>query len=83
MPATCWSCRAQGLKNAVVWIDNPPPGHATPQPGGKVEIDQKGCAFIPRVVVVQAGGTVDFLNSDRLLARDNGPRIVFARLMPR
>ncbi len=57
----------KGLENAVVWIDNPPPGHATPQPGGKVEIDQKGCAFIPRVVVVQAGGTVDFLNSDRLL----------------
>jgi uncharacterized protein (DUF2141 family) len=32
-----------------------------------VEIDQKGCTFIPRVVVVPAGGTVDFLNSDRLL----------------
>jgi hypothetical protein len=32
-----------------------------------VELDQKGCAFVPRVVVIPAGGTVDFLNSDRLL----------------
>ena len=30
-------------------------------------MDQNGCVFIPRVVVVPAGGTVDFLNSDRLL----------------
>ena len=33
----------------------------------KVEIDQNGCLFVPRIVVVAAGGTVDFLNSDRLL----------------
>jgi plastocyanin len=33
----------------------------------KVEMDQKGCVFVPRVVLVPAGGTVEFLNSDRLL----------------
>ncbi|PYN03663.1 MAG: hypothetical protein DME02_23085, partial [Candidatus Rokuibacteriota bacterium] len=33
----------------------------------KVEMDQKGCVFVPRVVIVPAGGTVEFLNSDRLL----------------
>jgi len=54
------------LKNAVVWIENPPAG-AAPAPAAKVEMDQNGCVFIPRVVVVPAGGTVDFLNSDRLL----------------
>src|SRR5215831_14349230 len=56
------------LRNAVVWIENPPPG-VTPAsaPADKVEIDQNGCTFVPRVVVVPAGGTVDFLNSDRLL----------------
>ncbi len=54
------------LKNAVVWLDNPPPG-AAPAPDAKVEIDQNGCVFVPRVVIVPAGGTVDFLNSDRLL----------------
>ena len=57
----------KGLKNAVVWLDNPPADRATPAPGAKVSIDQQGCVFVPRVVVVQAGGTVDFLNSDRLL----------------
>jgi plastocyanin len=56
------------LRNAVVWIDNPPSGAAPASPlADKVEIDQNGCSFIPRVVVVPAGGTVDFLNSDRLL----------------
>ncbi|MFI4903379.1 MAG: carboxypeptidase regulatory-like domain-containing protein [Burkholderiales bacterium] len=57
----------KGIKNAVVWLDNPPPDRASPAPGAKVTVDQQGCVFIPRVVVVQAGGTVDFLNSDRLL----------------
>ena len=55
-----------GLRNAVVWIENPPPG-ATGAQDAKVEMDQNGCVFVPRVVVVPAGGTVDFLNSDRLL----------------
>jgi len=30
-------------------------------------MDQKECVFAPRVVVVPAGGRIDFLNSDRLL----------------
>ena len=55
------------LKNAVVWLDNPPPDAAAPAPTAKVEMDQNGCVFVPRVVVVPAGGTVDFLISDRLL----------------
>jgi plastocyanin len=55
------------LKNAVVWLENPPASAAAPAPVAKVEMDQNGCVFIPRVVVVPAGGTVDFLNSDRLL----------------
>lgn len=55
------------LRNAVVWIDNPPADRASPMPGDKVELDQRGCVFVPRVVVVQAGGTVNFLNGDRLL----------------
>ena len=54
------------LRNAVVWLENPPAGAAAP-PQAKIEMDQNGCVFIPRVVIVPAGGTVDFLNSDRLL----------------
>ena len=57
----------KGVKNAVVWIDNPPPDRAKPAPGKNPQVDQQGCVFVPRVTVVQAGGTVDFLNSDRLL----------------
>ena len=30
-------------------------------------MDLKACMFVPRVVLVPVGGTVDFLNSDRLL----------------
>jgi len=55
------------LRNAVVWLENPPATAVAPAPAEKVEMDQNGCEFIPRVVVVAAGGTVDFLNSDRLL----------------
>ncbi len=54
------------LRNAVVWIDNPPPGTSAALPS-KAEMDQRECVFVPRVVVVPADGTVDFLNSDRLL----------------
>ena len=55
------------IANAVVWIENPPPGAKWPAGAEKPTIDQRGCAFVPRIVVVPAGGTVDFLNNDRLL----------------
>lgn len=55
------------LRNAVVWLENPPANAASPAKTEKVEMDQNGCVFIPRIVVVPVGGTVDFLNSDRLL----------------
>lgn len=55
------------VKNVVVWLQTPPPGATWPSTPVKVEMDQKGCAFAPRVVLVPAGGTVEFLNSDRLL----------------
>jgi plastocyanin len=55
------------IRNVVVWIENAPAGAGAPAQPAKVEVDQNGCVFIPRVVIVPAGGTVDFLNSDRLL----------------
>jgi len=57
----------RGVQYAVVWIDNPPAGAKWPAELPKVEMDQKGCVFVPRVAVVPVGGTVEFLNSDRLL----------------
>jgi plastocyanin len=55
------------IANAVVWLENAPPDATGPAVASKATIDQVGCLFVPRVVVVAAGGTVDFLNSDRLL----------------
>lgn len=55
------------VANAVVWLENPPPGSAWAADAEKPTIDQRGCEFVPRVVVVPVGGTVDFLNNDRLL----------------
>jgi plastocyanin len=56
-----------GVQNAVVWLENPPAGAKWPAQAAKLEMDQKGCVFTPRVLIVPVGGTVDFLNSDRLL----------------
>src|SRR4051794_36739418 len=55
------------VANAVVWLENPPAGAAWPPGDNKATVDQNGCVFVPRVAVVPLGGTVDFLNSDRLL----------------
>ena len=57
----------RGVQNAVVWLENAPAGAKWEAPPPKVEMDQKGCVFAPRMVVVPVGGTVEFLNSDRLL----------------
>ena len=57
----------RGVRSAVVWLQTPPPGASWPSAPVKTEMDQKSCAFVPRVVLVPVGGTVEFLNSDRLL----------------
>ena len=75
-----------GIRYAVAWLERPPsPGSASPRtdrgrnpaPSGAaaaptIEMDQKGCMFTPRVVLVPVGGTVNFLNSDRLLHNLHG-----------
>jgi plastocyanin len=55
------------IANAVVWLENAPANATWPAGAEKAALDQRGCVFVPRVVVVPAGGTVDFLNNDRLL----------------
>jgi hypothetical protein len=61
----------KGIRNAVVSLLNPPPG-AKWKPLPSPQIDQQQCVFVPRVVVVPLGGTVEFLNGDRLLHNIRG-----------
>ncbi len=57
----------KGIRHAVVSFQNPPSGAMWSAPLPPVQMDQKQCAFVPRVVIVPVGGTVEFLNTDRLL----------------
>jgi plastocyanin len=56
-----------GIRNAVVSLQNIPPGLKREGSFAPAKMDQRQCSFIPRVVIVPVGGTVEFLNSDRLL----------------
>jgi plastocyanin len=57
----------RGLRNAVVSLASAPPDARWQLSAAPVFLDQRQCVFIPRVALVPAGGTVEFLNSDRLL----------------
>ncbi len=74
-----------GIRNAVVSLQNPPPNAKGDWKLPPAKMDQKQCSFVPRVVIVPVGGTMEFLNSDRLLhnvrstAKENSP---FNRAQP-
>jgi plastocyanin len=55
---------ARPAANAVVWLDTPAEHPA--RPAGRVVLDQRNLAFVPRVLAVRVGTTVDFPNSDRV-----------------
>jgi plastocyanin len=60
---------AHGVRNsadAVVYVDKIA-GKTFPAPKEHAKIDQKNMQFVPHVLAVQTGTTVDFLNSDALL----------------
>jgi plastocyanin len=57
-----------GLKseeNIVVYIDAIP-GKKFDAPAQHAAVDQRDLKFVPETVVIQRGGTVDFLNSDHV-----------------
>jgi plastocyanin len=56
-----------GIRNVVVSLQNVPARAKREWTFPAAKMDQKQCSFTPRVVIVPAGGTVEFLNSDRLL----------------
>ena len=61
-----------GIRNVVVSLHGVPAGSKAPANPAPAKMDQKQCVFVPRVVVVPVGGTVEFLNSDRLLHNVRG-----------
>ena len=54
---------AKSFKDVIVFLKPLTPG-VYPPPAGHAVMDQKGLVFIPHVMAVQKGTTVDFLNSD-------------------
>ena len=54
----------KGLKNAVVMVVGAKGGKFASQ---KATLDQKGCVYMPRVVIVPTTGELDILNSDGIL----------------
>jgi plastocyanin len=52
------------LRNAVVYVKFGLEGKAFAVSAEPVTVDQKGCLFVPRIVAVQAGQPIRFLNSD-------------------
>lgn len=61
--------KAVGVKHsadAVVYVDAIP-GKTFPAPAAHAKVDQKNLVFIPHVLPVLVGTTVDFLNGDAVL----------------
>jgi len=54
----------KNISNAVIYVDI---GKNISVSGKHAKMDQKNLTFIPHVLPIQAGTTVDFLNSDDLL----------------
>ena len=51
--------------NSVVYV-NAPAGKTYPAPTQTQTLNQKGLLFQPHIMIVQQGGTIDFLNSDNV-----------------
>ncbi len=50
-------------KDVVVWLEG---GRPTPASASRVVLDQRNMAFVPRLLVVPVGTTVEMPNSDRV-----------------
>lgn len=52
------------LQNAFVWVKEGLEGYRALPPADEVVLDQRGCIYSPRVVGVQVGQPLTFVNSD-------------------
>jgi hypothetical protein len=53
--------------NVFIYIKDGLDGYDFPTPTGSVELDQKGCRYLPHIFGIQAGQTLAILNSDPTL----------------
>ncbi len=53
----------KSFKDVVVYLEPAKPG-SCPPPAARAEMDQRGLIFIPHVIAIQKGATVDFFNND-------------------
>jgi len=56
-----------GVKNAVIWIAEPVSGEKPVTEKLKVKLDQQACAYVPHVLAMPAGATLEIVNSDAIL----------------
>lgn len=54
----------QPARNVVIWLDVPRPARSGPRP--KVVLDQRNMQFVPQVLAVPVGTSVEMPNSDRV-----------------
>ena len=59
--------REGGVQNAVVWLDLPASAPRDELAPREVVVDQRGCEFVPHVVLVPPGSTLVVRNSDTVL----------------
>ncbi len=52
------------LANVYVYVKTGIPASSAPAGAVPVVLDQKGCRYVPHVIAVQQGGSVEFKNSD-------------------
>ena len=57
----------KNIETAIVSITNISNGKKFDGSGENATLDQKGCVFIPHVLVIPPGSTVDLLNSDSVM----------------
>ena len=56
--------KVSGVKGVSVVYVEAPAGKTFPAPSQHVTMDQKGLMFVPHILAIQLGTTVEFLNSD-------------------
>lgn len=56
--------KTKGLKDAVVWLENVPIAGGRAAAVGPARMDQQNYFFVPHVLAIEAGQSVEFTNSD-------------------